>query len=138
MAPPTKAALAAAAARKKSGKSGLVVTLKVSPDALGKLLDPPSVKESKEESLSAAAKDSPATSTTLPAPPASNEEQPASDSSPNTPGDVGTPSQTVAQPPTEAGPKKRGGKRSAVVANGDGVSDVPKVRGKPGPKKRKL
>lgn len=126
------------ASRKKSIKSGLVVTLKTSPDGLRRIVEAKLAVKIKEETRAAEANGSPDTSATLPAASASNgasnEEPQASDSGPNTPGDAGTPSQTAATAQADAGPKKRGGKRSAVV-NGD---DVPKVRGKPGPKKRKL
>lgn len=60
----------------------------------------------------------------------------ASDSNPATPGNGGTPAPSVMGPPGDGqGPKKKGVKRSAAAANGDAP---PKVRGKPGPKRRKV
>ncbi|KAH6655535.1 INO80 complex, subunit Ies4 [Truncatella angustata] len=118
--------------RKSAGKTSLV-TLKVSPDRLRRLLDP-EAPPAKEDSPS---KESPATSA-LPAEAAvapSNGDN-ASSSNPGTPAAaavaaVGTPSQVSMGPPTE-GPKKKGVKRSAAGANGI----EPKARGKPGPKKK--
>lgn len=79
-------------------------------------------------------KDSPTSdSTPVPAPAPSNPEN-GSDSNPATPANGGTPAPSVMGPPGEGqGPKKKGVKRSAAAANGDGQA---KVRGKPGPKKR--
>lgn len=60
----------------------------------------------------------------------------ASDSNPATPGNGGTPAPSVMGPPGDGqGPKKKGVKRSAAATNGDAP---PKVRGKPGPKRRKV
>lgn len=120
--------------RKSAGKpsqsqlQSLLVTLKVSPARLRKLLDPSTAV--KDESP---LKDSPATSTTLPpenATPATNGDN-ASASNPGTPAASGTPSQLPMGPPTE-GSKKKGMKRSAPGANGVET----KARGKPGPKKK--
>lgn len=145
-----------AGGRKKSSKSNTVVTLKVSPENLRSIVDPQSSASAKEDTPSpsaAAAEASPAASNTLPATaPASQPEngvQPTTETGANTPADAGTPSQTTGingapvddaaaatAPAAVPGPKKRGIKRGAGAANGDGASDVPKVRGKPGPKKR--
>jgi len=103
-----------------------IVTLKVSPRKLRAIVDPASLKK-EETPVKEDAKDSPVTSTTIPAP--SNAEN-ASDSNPATPGANGTPAPQPMGPPTE-GPKKKGVKRSAGAANGE-----PKARGKPGPKKK--
>lgn len=103
-----------------------VVTLKVDPRKLRAIVDPESLK--KEDSPPKEdAKESPATSTTIPAP--SNLET-ASDSNPATPAASGTPAPQSMGPPAE-GPKKKGVKRAAGAANGE-----PKARGKPGPKKK--
>jgi hypothetical protein len=115
--------------RKSAGKTSLV-TLKVSPDRLQKLLNPTPPKEESP------VKESPATSATLPTETitaASNGDN-ASSSNPGTPAAAGTPSQVPMGPPTE-GPKKKGVKRSAPGANGANSAE-PKARGKPGPKKK--
>jgi hypothetical protein len=120
----TAAAITSAA----SSKSSRLITLKVLPQKLRAIVDPDFVKEDTP------AKQSPATSATLVAAPNSNTEM-ASDSTPNSPPAAGTPAaqSTNMGPPTE-GPKKKGVKRSAgAAANGNGE---PKVRGKPGPKKK--
>jgi hypothetical protein len=105
-----------------------VVTLKVTPTKLRAIVDPDFVKE---ETPIKDSNESTATSTTLPAAPNSNTEN-ASDSNPNTPA-AGTPApQSTMGPPAE-GPKKKGPKRGAAAMNGNGE---PKVRGKPGPKKK--
>jgi hypothetical protein len=134
MAPPTKSP----DARRKSGsKGGLTVILKVSPEKLRDILDPQPVQPAKEESPVKETKESqesPATSATLQAAPASNGDN-ASDSNPGTPAASGTPVPPVMGPPTE-GVKKKGVKRSAAPANGLGPDGQPKVRGKPGPKKK--
>ncbi|KAK3360292.1 INO80 complex, subunit Ies4 [Lasiosphaeria hispida] len=110
-------------------KPTLIVTLKVSPEKLRAIVDPDFVKE---DTPVKEAKESPATSTTLPAAPASGTEN-ASDSTPNTPA-AGTPApQPAAMGPPVEGPKKKGVKRAAGALNGNGE---PKVRGKPGPKKK--
>ncbi|ORY68751.1 INO80 complex, subunit Ies4 [Pseudomassariella vexata] len=113
--------------RKSAGRPSLLSTLKVSPDRLRKIISPASIKE-----LSPV-KESPATSTTLPtetAAAASTGDN-ASESNPGTPAGNSTPSAVPMGPPTEA-PKKKGVKRSAPGTNGG----EPKVRGKPGPKKK--
>lgn len=112
-----------------NGKPSLTVTLHVPGEKLRAIVDPASL--AKEETPTKDAKDSPATSTTLPAATVSGGEN-ASDSNPPTPAASGTPAPQPMGPPTE-GPKKKGAKRSAPNANGE-----PKLRGKPGPKKRKL
>ncbi|KAI1380954.1 DUF1711-domain-containing protein [Hypoxylon crocopeplum] len=115
--------------RKSSGKASTLITLRVTPIKLRKILDPSSIKEESPP------KESPPASTTLPsdpAPAASNGDN-ASASSPGTPAAAGTPSQVPMGPPTEA-PKKKGVKRSAAAANGS--DPAAKIRGKPGPKKK--
>ncbi|KAL8327056.1 hypothetical protein RB597_003403 [Gaeumannomyces tritici] len=127
-------AAAAPEPRLEPARPGLV-TLVVPPERLRAIVDPSSVSSLPEET-SAKDKESPTTSSTLAAAPPSNPDAP-SDSTPNTPNPSGTPAPpSVMGPPTE-GPKKKGVKRSAAVANGNG-SDGPtaKVRGKPGPKKK--
>ncbi|KAI9167715.1 INO80 complex subunit [Paramyrothecium foliicola] len=129
MAPPSKAA----ESRRKSGsKSGLLVTLTVSPSQLRELIQPEPVKEETpvEESKE---NESPANSAT-PAVPAIANGETASDSNAATPAADGTPAPSAMGPPTE-GAKKKGTKRSAAAADtpGDGT---PKPRGKPGPKKK--
>lgn len=116
----------------KSTKSSKIVTLQVPSDKLRAIVDPASlVKEETPVPPVKDAKDSPATSTTLPAATNSNGEN-ASDSNPATPAASGTPAPQLMGPPTE-GPKKKGVKRAAGAANGNGE---PKARGKPGPKKK--
>ncbi|KAK0635571.1 INO80 complex, subunit Ies4 [Bombardia bombarda] len=110
----------------------LVVILRTSPQKLRAIVDPSSLKE--ESPAPKAVQESPATSTTIPAAPNSTAEN-ASDSTPNTPPASGTPApQPAAMGPPVEGPKKKGAKR----ANGAGVNGngEPKVRGKPGPKKK--
>lgn len=138
-----------ASVRRKSsgGKGGLVVVLSVTPEKLKEIVEPSPVKEDspvkmdvdesnevKETQETQESQDSPATSTTLPAPAATNGEN-ASDSNPATPAAGGTPAPTSMGPPTE-GVKKKGTKRGAAAANGLGPDGQPKVRGKPGPKKK--
>lgn len=112
--------------RRRSGGKPSLVVLRVSPDSLRKIFDSASVKEE-----SPAAKDpkaSPAASATLPsteAPAAVSNGDNASESNPS------TPAPAAMGPPTE-GSKKKGVKRSAAGANGM----EPKIRGKPGPKKK--
>lgn len=112
--------------RRRSGGKPSLVVLKVSPDSLRKIIGAASIKEE-----SPAAKDSnesPAASVTLPsaeAPAAVSNGDNASESNPSTP----VPASMA--PPTE-GSKKKGVKRSAAGANGM----EPKIRGKPGPKKK--
>ncbi|KAI1851057.1 hypothetical protein JX265_002896 [Neoarthrinium moseri] len=112
--------------RKSGGKPSLLTTLRVSPNRLRQLLDPSSLK------AETPTKESPATSATLPtetAAAASNGDN-ASESNPGTPAPAGTPSQGPMGPPAD-GPKKKGVKRGAAALNGE-----PKIRGKPGPKKK--
>ncbi|KAK8116283.1 hypothetical protein PG984_012785 [Apiospora sp. TS-2023a] len=110
--------------RRKSGsKPTLISTLKVSPDSLRKIIAPSEVKE--ESPL----KESPAPSASVPpsdapAPPVAVNGDNASESNP------GTPAQVPMGPPTD-GPKKKGVKRSAP-----GNGSEPRIRGKPGPKKK--
>lgn len=127
--------------RKSSTGKSSIVTLKVSPDRLRKIIDPASVKEETP------VKESPAPSSNTPAPEAvavavtapadvtataATNGDNASSSNPGTPAPAGTPSQTPMGPPTE-GAKKKGTKRSAPGANGE---KEPRARGKPGPKKK--
>ncbi|KAK4241618.1 INO80 complex, subunit Ies4 [Achaetomium macrosporum] len=112
---------AASASSALSAKPTRIVTFKVSPEKLRVIVDPNYVKDETP------AKQSPA------AAPNSNTES-ASESTPNSP-PAGTPAAQSATmgPPTE-GPKKKGVKRSAgAAANGNGE---PKLRGRPGPKKK--
>ncbi|KAH8811789.1 INO80 complex, subunit Ies4 [Xylogone sp. PMI_703] len=127
MSPPTKSSTTPNARRKSSSKGTLVVTLKLSPKYLREF-DESRVK--KEDSPS---KDSSsATSNTLPAGASPAADIP-SESASNTPAPSGTPVPTAMPPPTE-GIKKKGVKRSAGTALGSDL--IPKVRGKPGPKKK--
>jgi hypothetical protein len=123
----TKATLIGSSATPEKRPSR-IVTLKVTPRNLRAIIDPESLKKEvtpvKED-----IKDSPATSTTIPAPANPNPEN-ASDSNPPTPAASGTPAPQSMGPPVE-GPKKKGVKRSAGAANGES-----KARGKPGPKKK--
>jgi len=108
-----------------------IVTLTVHPLKLRALLDPGSIKE---DSPVKESNESPATSNTLVATANSNTEN-ASDSTPDTPA-AGTPAPQGAPmgPPADGPNKKKGVKRTAgQAANGNGE---PKVRGKPGPKKK--
>lgn len=146
MAPTSKSSVSR---RKSAGGKTLTVTLHVAPNKLRDLMDEPtSAKEESpaEETPEVADKvkvkevngvnDSPADSPAQPTPAPANGEN-ASDSNPATPaanGD-GTPAPGTMGPPTE-GPKKKGTKRSAGAANGLGPDGQPKVRGKPGPKKK--
>ncbi|KAK8069574.1 hypothetical protein PG994_006190 [Apiospora phragmitis] len=106
--------------RKSGGKPTLISTLKVSPNSLRKIIAPSEFKE-----------ESPSRNLQLhrprdaPAPPAAVNGDNAFESNP------GTPAQVPMGPPTD-GPKKKGVKRSAPGANGN----EPKIRGKPGPKKK--
>ncbi|KAK4219175.1 INO80 complex subunit Ies4-domain-containing protein [Rhypophila decipiens] len=137
MAPSSKNA-SASKDRRKSGKDvaapvpsspskqSKVVVLKVKPKLLRAIVDPDYVKEDtpppKEEST-------PPVAPTLPNSSAEN----ASDSTPNTPG-AGTPApQPATMGPPAEGPKKKGPKRTAAAL---GANGEPKVRGKPGPKKK--
>ncbi|TVY65662.1 INO80 complex subunit [Lachnellula suecica] len=122
----------ASGGRRKSSKSSLIITLKLSPTALQPFGPPaPAPAVIKEESP---LKDSPSSSksNTLPVAASSNGDN-KSDSNANTPVPTDAPTTTLMPPPTE-GPKKKGVKRSAASALGpDGL---PKPRGKPGPKKK--
>ncbi|KAM0281569.1 hypothetical protein ACHAQH_003438 [Verticillium albo-atrum] len=148
MAPASKSSVSR---RKSNGASGtLTIVLKVSPTKLKDLLDPQPTKEESpvkdspeekvaspaEESKPASAVASPAASNTQPATAAPNGEN-ASDSNPATPAanGNGTPAPVTMAPPVD-GLKKKGTKRSAGVANGLGPDGQPRVRGKPGPKKK--
>ena len=105
----------------------MIVTLKLSPKALQRFALAPMIKE---ESPS---KDSSSTiSNTIPAATSTAGDN-LSESNSNTPVASGTPVPSLMLPPTE-GVKKKGVKRSSGVALG--VEAVPKVRGKPGPKKK--
>ncbi|KAK4121116.1 DUF1711-domain-containing protein [Parathielavia appendiculata] len=133
MAPSSKNAAAAKDRRKSSNtaavavtsaassKPSKIVTIKVPPHKLRAIIDPDFVPE-----------DTPAKQSPAAALNSGNEN--VSDSTPNSP-PAGTPAAQSSSmgPPTE-GPKKRGVKRSAgAAANGNGE---PKIRGKPGPKKK--
>ncbi|KAK3370268.1 INO80 complex, subunit Ies4 [Podospora didyma] len=123
----TTTAAAITSAAPATTKITLVITLKITPKKLRAIVDPESVKE---DTPVPEVKESPATSTTIPAAPNSNTEN-ASDSTPNTPA-AGTPApQPAAMGPPADGPKKKGPKRGAAALNGE-----QKVRGKPGPKKK--
>ncbi|KAK1984825.1 INO80 complex, subunit Ies4 [Colletotrichum cereale] len=140
------ASTASVSRRKSNGGKGdlLVVTLTVSADKLKKILEPDSAKEESPVKMDVEetngtketqeSQDSPATSTTLPAPIATNGDT-ASDSNPGTPAGDGTPAPTSMGPPME-GVKKKGTKRGAGAINGLGPDGQPKIRGKPGPKKK--
>ncbi|KAK2615938.1 hypothetical protein N8I77_002659 [Diaporthe amygdali] len=125
--------------RRKSSTSAAsttskVITLKVAPDRLRALIDPTS-DVAKEDTPMKDSNDSPSTSTPVPNGAAAIPDN-ASDSNPATPANGGTPAPSVMGPPADGqGPKKKGVKRSAAAANGDAP---PKVRGKPGPKRRKV
>ncbi|KAI1109276.1 INO80 complex, subunit Ies4 [Nemania sp. NC0429] len=116
--------------RKSTGKPSAIVTLRVSPDRLRKIIDPSWTKEESPKKESSAS--SPVPANDVPVAAASQEEN-ASPSSPGTPAASGTPSQTTMGPPTD-NPKKKGVKRSATVANAN--DPTAKIRGKPGPKKK--
>ncbi|KAG5982734.1 hypothetical protein E4U55_001452 [Claviceps digitariae] len=118
--------------RKSGGKSGLVITLKVTPSSLRKLIQP-ETPESKspaplDSNESKESLDSPAPSANLAASGVSNGDN-ASDSNAATPAAEGTPAPASMPPPADG--RKKGAKRSAAAMDG-----MPKVRGKPGPKKK--
>ncbi|KAK4169197.1 INO80 complex, subunit Ies4 [Cladorrhinum sp. PSN259] len=118
----TAASGTAAASPSKDAK---VVTLRVPSHKLRAILDPDYVQQEEIPM-----KDSPGTSTTLAAAANFNAEN-VSDSTPDTPA-AGTPAPQSSMGPPVDGPKKKGVKRgAATAANGE-----PKVRGKPGPKKK--
>lgn len=127
------------AKRKSASANGItkpgLVTFKVTPSRLRYILDPNSIKD--DDPAASADKSQP---DTQPGTPSSSAAQGtnqantangdgASDSTP------GTPAAGSMGPPTE-GPKKKGVKRGAAAMNGG--DPVAKIRGKPGPKKRKL
>ncbi|PSR87303.1 DUF1711 domain protein [Coniella lustricola] len=113
-----------------SSKESKVVTLKVAVDRLRSIMDP-TFQPAKEDTPMQDIKESPGASTPQPAPVTAADSNPdlASESSLATPANGGTPVPPAMGPPD----KKKGVKRSAAAANGDGTA---KVRGKPGPKKR--
>ncbi|KAG6038224.1 hypothetical protein E4U41_004417 [Claviceps citrina] len=118
--------------RRKSGaKSGMIITLKVSPSSLRSVFRPetPDVKSPAPHGSteSKASLDSPAPSANLAASGLSNGDN-ASDSTVATPAE-GTPAPLPMAPPIDG--RKKGAKRSAAAIDG-----VPKIRGKPGPKKK--
>ncbi|KAI0470740.1 DUF1711-domain-containing protein [Xylariaceae sp. FL0804] len=116
--------------RKSAGKSSsAMVTLRVTPISLRRLLDPSSIKEDTPIKASPA----PSASAALENVAAASNGDDASPSSPGTPAANGTPSQVPMGPPTEA-PKKKGVKRGAAAVNGN--DPTAKIRGKPGPKKK--
>lgn len=125
--------------RRKSGsKSGLLVTLNLSPAKLREAVaaDSQPIKEESPEKDMKETTDSPAPDAAS-TQPASNGDN-ASDSNAATPAADGTngdntPAPSVMGPPD--GPKKKGVKRSAANANGT-IDGIPKPRGKPGPKKK--
>jgi hypothetical protein len=127
---PTPKAPTASGARKKD-KVSKIVTLKLSPKVLKRFNDEPIKVESplKEDSTSAAPVPLPASASST-----SSTANNPSDPAPNTPAAGGTPVPSLMLPPTE-GVKKKGGKRSSGAA-GLTADGVPKVRGKPGPKKK--
>src|SRR6266536_2180383 len=132
MASTTKPA-AASNARRKSSKGSMIIALKLSPKFLQQF-EPAPVKV-KEESPSK--ESSSATSTTLPVAATSSGGDGLSESNSNTPAPTGTGTGTPvpsSMPPPAEGVKKKGVKRSSGVALGPDAP--PKVRGKPGPKKK--
>lgn len=117
-------------ARRKSGsKPSLFITLKVDPKKLGEVVAGDSSPASQDSAEEVKKSPSSVDAKTTPAPNAVDQ---ASDSNAATPQPEGTPAPGVMAPPAD-GPKKKGTKRSAANANGDGT---PKAKGKPGPKKK--
>ncbi|KAK2594085.1 hypothetical protein QQS21_008188 [Conoideocrella luteorostrata] len=119
--------------RRKSGnKPGLVVTLKVASPRLHDLLQPASPDSkssaSKESDEPKESVDSPAANANLAVSGVSNGDN-ASDSNAATPAAEGTPAPSTMAPPVDG--RKKGAKRSAAA-----IDAAPKVRGKPGPKKK--
>lgn len=119
--------------RKSSGpkeKSSLTITLKLTPEQLKSIVGRPLIKEGSplKESTSTIP-------TTMPVATSQNGDVPA-ESNPNTPAPNGTatPAPSSMPPPTEAIKKKGGVKRNATTALGSDTT--PRVRGKPGPKKK--
>ncbi|KAJ8062363.1 hypothetical protein OCU04_008907 [Sclerotinia nivalis] len=118
--------------RKSSGpkeKNSMIVTLKLSPEKL-RSVGQPLIKEDtpSKESTSTIP-------TTIPVATSQNGDAPAESNS-NTPAPNGTatPVPSSMPPPTEAIKKKCGVKRNSTAALGSDTT--PRVRGKPGPKKR--
>lgn len=131
----TANASAGGAAASKPGR--FVVTLKVPPQRLRAVADPDSVMEDAPAKPSPAPSATPTTTTgaAAAAAPSSHAEN-GTDSAANSPPADGTPAaQSAGMGPPADGPKKKGVKRSAgaAAANGNGE---PKLRGKPGPKKK--
>ncbi|KAL3422461.1 INO80 complex subunit 4 [Phlyctema vagabunda] len=129
-----KSAAASSARRKSSAskKKTLIVTLKMSPKALQTFVVP-AVKE--ESPLKDSTPTPPTPTPVAAAAPISTEGDAASESNANTPAASGTPAPSLMPPPSEV-IKKKGVKRSSGVALGPDGSVIPKVRGKPGPKKK--
>ncbi|KAG9232301.1 INO80 complex, subunit Ies4 [Amylocarpus encephaloides] len=138
MAPPSKSSTAAGA-RRKSSKGPLMVVLKLSPKRLRAFLPSPIKEEVKEEKEPSPAKDSPSSSSnsnTIPVASSSNGDN-KTESNAGTPAAAGTPvPPSLMPPPPTEGAKKKGTKRSAAVALGADGLPIPKIRGKPGPKKK--
>ncbi|KAH8601030.1 INO80 complex, subunit Ies4 [Bisporella sp. PMI_857] len=126
----------AATARRKSKlgqeiKPTLLVTLKLSPEKLRKFAAAEVKKESKEDSSS---KDFLSADANAETAAATNDGDKPLESANDTPTASGTPAPTSSMPPPTEGVKKKGVKRTSTTALApDGT---PKVRGKPGPKKR--
>ncbi|GAO14339.1 hypothetical protein UVI_02034140 [Ustilaginoidea virens] len=118
--------------RKSGGKPRLVVTLKVSSSRLRQLLQPAS-----SESKSPASKGSAETKESVSSPSVSANQaasgvsngDPATDSTAATPAAEENPATPSMPPPVDG--RKKGAKRSAASLDG-----APKIRGKPGPKKK--
>ncbi|RQM05292.1 hypothetical protein DH86_00001833 [Scytalidium sp. 3C] len=127
MSPPSKSSTTPNARRKSSSKPTLIITLKLSPKFLSEFDESPVKKEDSPSKDSSSA-----TSNTLPVDASPATDNP-SESASNTPAPNGTPVPTSMPPPTE-GVKKKGVKRGAGAALGADL--IPKVRGKPGPKKK--
>lgn len=128
MAPPTKSF---DGRRKSGGKPSLVVTLSVPSSILREAIGddatkPESPAAASDPKDSSEVKESP--STPVPVPNGSGET--ASDSNAATPAGEDTPATSVMGPPTDG--RKKGVKRGAAPTT-DGQ---PKIRGKPGPKKK--
>ncbi|KAF4591748.1 hypothetical protein GQ602_002047 [Ophiocordyceps camponoti-floridani] len=107
------------ARRKSAAKASLVVTLTLSPDRLRCIISPESVKDDKSSARSKDAERSPSDSSNSisATQPTTSHAENASDSNAPTPAADGTPAPSAMKPPAE-GPKKKGTKRSAAVANG--------------------
>lgn len=124
----------ATAARRKSNlkqeiKPSQIITLKLSPEKLRKFAPPDVKKEVKEEPV---IKESPSAIAPAESAPASDGLK-ISDSTTSTLPTAGTPLPLSSMPPPTEGVKKKGVKRGTAALTADGL---PKVRGKPGPKKR--